>query len=60
MTKTFPIHESVNLQFRAEAFNLFNHANFDNPNATLNSPLYGRITTAEPPRVLQFALRLAF
>jgi hypothetical protein len=60
MTKTFPIHESVNLQFRAEAFNLFNHANFDNPNSTLNSPLYGRITTAEPPRVLQFALRLAF
>jgi hypothetical protein len=60
MTKTFPIHESLNLQFRAEAFNLFNHTNFDNPVSVLNSPLFGRLTTAEPPRVLQFALRFNF
>jgi hypothetical protein len=60
MTKTFPIHESLNLKIRAEAFNLFNHTNFDNPVSVLNSPLFGRLTTAEPPRVLQFALRFNF
>jgi hypothetical protein len=60
MVKTFPIHEATKLQFRAEAFNLFNHPNFDNPNSTLNSPLFGKITTAEPSRVLQFALRFMF
>lgn len=60
MVKTFPIRESLRLQFRAEAFNLFNKVNFDNPVSTLNSPLFGHLTTAEPGRVLQFALRLTF
>ena len=27
MSKTFPIHEQINLEFRAEGFNLFNHHN---------------------------------
>ena len=27
MSKTFPIHEQVNLEFRAEGFNIFNHHN---------------------------------
>jgi hypothetical protein len=60
MTKTFPIRESMFLTFRAEAFNLFNHTNFDNPSGVLNSPLFGKISTAEPPRVFQFALRFTF
>jgi hypothetical protein len=50
----------MNLPFRAEAFNLFNNVNFDNPVSVLNSPLFGRLTTAEPPRVMQFALRFNF
>ena len=62
MVKSFPIRESLRLQFRAEAFNLFNRVNFDNPVSTLNSPLFGHLTTEsnEPSRVLQFALRLTF
>jgi hypothetical protein len=27
LSKTFPIHEQINLEFRAEGFNLFNHHN---------------------------------
>ncbi len=39
-----PLHEAVDLQFRAEAFNLFNQVNFGLPTATLNSGLFGEPT----------------
>jgi hypothetical protein len=39
LAKRIPIKESVNLEFRSEFFNLFNHTNFANPSSTLNSAL---------------------
>ena len=57
--KDFPIHERLRLQFRAEMFNLFNHTNFGNPNATLgNRALLGQITGSYAARDIQFALKL--
>ena len=35
--KRFPFHESKNIEFRAEFFNLFNHVNFANPISNLNA-----------------------
>ncbi len=58
--KYFSLTERVRLQFRAEAFNIENRANFQNPTATISSGTYGRITAANDPRVLQFALKVLF
>jgi hypothetical protein len=58
--RTFRITEGTSLQFRAEAFNVANHANFGLPISDLNSSSFGRIFTAAPPRLLQFGLKLMF
>ena len=56
--KWFNITEQFRLQFRGEMFNAFNHANFYAPNQTLGSGGFGTITSAYPPRDVQFALKL--
>jgi hypothetical protein len=60
--KHFPIRESIRLDFRTEIFNLLNHAQFANPGSDFNSPAtFGAINnTVNNPRLVQFALRLAF
>jgi hypothetical protein len=58
--KTTKLHEGLNLQFRAEAFNLFNRVNLYNPNGNLGSPQFGQSTAAFAPRVLQLGLKLLF
>jgi hypothetical protein len=61
LSKAFPIHEGVSLDFRAEAFNLFNHPNFNLPySSEANPALFGKITGAQSPRIIQFALKLLF
>jgi hypothetical protein len=50
----------VLLEFRAEAFNTFNHTNPGNPNTTLGNANYGKVTSAADPRILELALRLKF
>jgi hypothetical protein len=68
--KNFPFshHEGMNLQFRAEFFNIFNHPQFylsglgDSGQQDINTPSsFGVINnTVNNPRLIQFALRLAF
>jgi hypothetical protein len=58
--KTIPIHEAINLQFRAEFFNIFNNVNFNLPNNDINSPNFGLIQTAQNGRIVQLALKLSF
>jgi hypothetical protein len=52
--------EKVHIEFRAEAFNTFNHTNPNNPTTTLSSTNYGKITGAADPRILELAARLKF
>jgi len=61
--KEFPFKESVYLQFRAEAYNLFNHPQFANPssgNATGNTNFTVISASRNQPRVMQFALKLYY
>jgi hypothetical protein len=54
------ITETVSLQFRAEFFNIFNHASFNGINTTFGSGAFGRVTSARDPRIVQFGLKLGF
>jgi hypothetical protein len=53
--------EKVNVQFRAEYFNLLNHTNLSDPGTTVvTTSTFGKITTANSPRVAQLSLKLSF
>jgi hypothetical protein len=58
--KNFPIRENVAMQFRAEVYNAWNHANFSDPNTDPVSTAFGRVTSAAEGRNWQFGLRLNF
>jgi len=59
LLKTTPITESKELQLRFEAFNLFNHAQFQNPTGEINST-FGVVTGARDPRIMQVAAKFLF
>jgi Carboxypeptidase regulatory-like domain len=63
LLKDFKILESSTLQFRAEALNVFNHANLANPNQQFGNGAFGQVTglqSGNQSRILQLALHLAF
>ncbi|MEP7272267.1 MAG: TonB-dependent receptor [Acidobacteriota bacterium] len=56
------ITETLNIEFRLEAFNTFNHTNFfvTNEQNDINSTTFGRLATAFDPRILQIAMKINF
>jgi hypothetical protein len=63
LLKTFQFTEARSLQFRIEAFNAFNHAQFFGPaavNGDISSALFGQVVNASPPRLMQAALKFTF
>ena len=58
--KNIRVTESKQFQFRAEFFNLLNHTNFHNPDSDMNSQTFNQILEAQPPRLIQFALKFMF
>ncbi len=59
--KNTMITERVNLQFRSEFFNIFNHPWFARPNGSFGNPAFGTVNSVlNTPRQIQFALKLIF
>jgi hypothetical protein len=57
--KDFPITERFRLQFRTDFINTFNHVQYNAPTMGLGSTM-GQITSAQPPRNIQLALKLYY
>lgn len=61
LLREFPIHETANLEFRWEVFNVSNTPLFGQPGNNFSSGAAGQITTLSgDPRVMQLALRLSY
>jgi Carboxypeptidase regulatory-like domain len=60
LIRNFRLTERFGLNFRAEAFNAFNHTNFANPNVTIGTASAGIISSAASARIVQLALKLSF
>jgi hypothetical protein len=60
LLKDTAIREGMNLEFRTELFNAFNHAQFGTPDGNIDSSTFGMVNTANPPRIMQLSLKLLF
>jgi len=69
LRREFPLGERLKMQFRAEAFNLFNRAQYGQPSGSFNTASFGHINSVinttglvgtGTPRQMEFALRLNF
>jgi hypothetical protein len=56
--KNVALREAVSLQFRAELFNAWNHAQFKNPDSTVGDANFGQVTQARDSREIQLGLKL--
>ncbi len=63
LVKNLRLTESTALQFRIEAFNVFNHAQFFGPQAVdgnISSATFGRVVSAATPRLVQMGAKFVF
>ena len=63
LSKLLRLTESKSLEFRLEAFNAFNHAQFYGPasvDGEIDDPHFGQIVSAAAPRLVQLAMKFAF
>jgi outer membrane receptor protein involved in Fe transport len=60
MSKVFAFREDVNLRFRGEFFNVFNHPSFASVDTGLGDLSFGQVNGALSPRLVQLSLVLSF
>ncbi|WP_263367458.1 carboxypeptidase-like regulatory domain-containing protein [Edaphobacter bradus] len=60
LSREFAIREQQRFEFRFEAFNLANHANYNSLSTNLSSSSFGKIQGAADPRILQIAGKFTF
>jgi len=58
--KNIAIREGIQLQFRSEYFNAFNHPNWNMPGRDLGAGSFGVVNSAQDPRIIQFGLKVLF
>jgi len=59
--RNFRVTERVNAEFRVESFNISNTPHFGNPNGSITSSNFGKVTTvANDPRSFRFGLRITY
>ena len=60
LVRNFNFANGKRIEARMEAFNALNWTILGNPNATLSGATFGRITTSDDPRIMQFAMKYSF
>ncbi len=60
VSRTFPVWGQTRLEARVEVFNVFNRFQLGDPVVDYASVNFGKIVTAEDPRILQFAVKFTF
>ena len=58
--RDFALPHGTGFQFRAEATSAFSMVSLNNPNSSLSSATFGKVTAAAPNRILQFGARITF
>jgi hypothetical protein len=58
--KSIRLGESMSLQVRGEFFNIFNHAQFNNPDGEFTDSTFGTVLSARDPRIGQLAIKFVF
>jgi hypothetical protein len=60
ISRRFQFGENRRIDLRAESFNVLNRFRPNDPNTTLNNTNFGKITSAQDPRIMQFAAKYVF
>ena len=60
VVRKFQVREGQSLEFRAEAFNMPNLVNLDNPVTDIRNAFFGKVRSAGEPRIMQLALKYVF
>jgi hypothetical protein len=60
LQKNVPVTEAMKVQFRVDFFNLFNHTNYNAPDTSFGDANFGRLSTSQDAREMQFALKFYF
>jgi hypothetical protein len=60
VSKMIPVNEAMHFEIRGEFFNIFNHAQFNNPAGDISSSTFGNVTSAHDPRIGQVSAKFVW
>jgi len=60
VSKSIVFNDRMRLEIRGDSFNVLNHVNYNSPNTTITSPIFGTLTSDAGPRSGQVGARFVF